>query len=245
MSIGAYRFRPSLLPTLAALALVPLFVTLGMWQLDRAEYKQALQNEYDVRIEQAPYRVTGQRVDPEAVRFRRVSAIGEYEPAREILVDNRVHQGQAGYHVVTPLRIQGSDMRVLVNRGWVPVGPDRQRRPITPAPAGVQEVVGIAAVPHADHFTLGEPDTADGWQTVWQNLDLARYASAVHFPVQAFVVLLDPQAEGGFVRDWARLDTGIATHKGYAFQWFSLAVAVVVVYILVNLEKRTGRAQGL
>jgi len=65
---------------------------------------------------------------------------------------------------------------------------------------------------------------------VWQQLDLARYTNAVGWPMQPIVVLLDPQGPGGYLREWSRLDVGVAVHQGYAFQWFALAAAVIVLY---------------
>jgi surfeit locus 1 family protein len=246
MPIPRYRFRPALLPTLAALVLLPLMLWMGYWQLDRAEQKRALQAEYDARIDATPVSLGRERWSAEDVRFRRVELKGYYETAHQILLDNRVHQGAVGYHVITPLHIAGSDMRVLVNRGWVPMGRDREHLPPIETPADEQKILGVTMVPSDHYFTLASPGPVTGpWQTVWQNMDMPRYAQAVPFPVQPVVVLLDATSSaGGFVREWARLDAGIATHQSYAFQWFSLAVAVLGVYLLVNTERATTRQDG-
>jgi surfeit locus 1 family protein len=248
MSLPKYRFRARLLPTLATLALLPLMLWLGFWQLDRAQQKLALQADYDARNATAPVSLGGQPWSAEDARFRRVAIKGYYDSAYQILLDNRVHKGAVGYHVITPLRITGSDLRVLVNRGWVPVGRDRQHLPSIETPAEEQTVMGVAIVPGEYHFTLADPGPVTGdWPTVWQNLDMQRYGQAVPFPVQPVILLLDAQSPAaGFVRDWARLDAGIATHKSYAFQWFSLAVALLGVYLLVNTRRmvKTGEEDG-
>jgi surfeit locus 1 family protein len=177
--------------------------------------------------------------DAETLRYRPVQVRGRYEPAYQILLDNRVHQGQAGYHVLTPLRIEGGSVRVLVNRGWVAVGPDRRQLPQLETPAETVEISGVATVPHGKEFRLGGASPAGpGWQPVWLYLDLREYAKQVPFPVQPGVILLDPQSHaGGFVRHWGRLDAGIQTHQGYALTWFSLAVALLAIYILVNVRR--------
>lgn len=234
--------RGTLVPTVVALVLIPLFVLLGYWQLERAQEKRLLQAEYDRRATQAPVRIGGEWQSAEEFQFYRVEATGRYDTEYQILLDNRVHRGVPGYHVLTPLRIRDSEMRVLVNRGWIPLGPDRQQLPPIDTPADVLTVRGTATVPH-EGFTLGElAPLARNTPTVWQQLDLERYAREVGFPVQPVVVLLDPQAPGGFVREWARLDAGIAVHQGYAFQWFALAVAALVGY--VALMRRYGRQAG-
>ncbi len=234
-----YRFRPSLIPTLATLLLLPLFVSLGLWQLDRAEQKRALQAEYDARSLDEPVLIGASVQSADDLRFYKVVAHGRYDTEYEILLDNRVHRGQSGYYVVTPLKLRDSEVRVLVNRGWVPLGESRARLPDIVTPRGEQEITGVATVPLERRFSLGGEARPGQWQVVWPYLDLARYADAVPFPIQPVVVLLDPaSAAGGFVREWARLDTGIATHQGYAFQWFTLALALVTIYLFLNLEKR-------
>ncbi len=235
-----FRFAPQLLPTLATLALLPLVVGLGFWQLDRAEHKTRLQAEYDARAH-GPVVAIGASPQPaEALRFYKVVAKGRYDNAHQILIDNRVHRGRVGYHVVTPLTIAGGDTRVLVNRGWVALGPDRERLPAIDTPPGVQEIVGVAMVPAERVFTLGDPAPASGaWEPLWQNMDIPRFKASVGYPLQPVVVLLDPNSPaGGFVREWSRLDAGIATHKAYAFQWFALAIALLTLYIVVNTRKR-------
>jgi surfeit locus 1 family protein len=239
LRIGRLQLRAGLWPTLAMLALLPVMIGLGMWQLDRAGQKLRLQAEYDSRQLEPEVRLVSVLENPDALRFRRVIARGHYEPEQQILIDNRVHQGQAGYHVLTPLRLEDSSVRVLVNRGWVPLGQDRAVLPLIETPRGMVEVRGLAAVPQTKGFHLGgAKPPGEGWQPVWQYLDLDVFRNNVAFPVQPIVILLDPDSSnGGFVRQWARLDAGIATHQGYAFQWFSLAAALAAIYILLNTRK--------
>lgn len=234
------RFAPRLVPTLVTLALLPVIVGLGFWQLDRATQKAELQAEYDARGQGAELRI-GMSLQPaEALRFYRVVAKGRYDDRHQLLIDNRVHQGRVGYHVITPLKIEGGETRVLVNRGWVALGPDREQLPVIETPSGVQEITGVAMVPVERVFTLGKPGPVSGeWERVWQTLDMVRFKAAVNYPLQPVVVLLDPKSSaGGFVRAWSRLDAGIATHKAYAFQWFALAIALLTLYLVVNTRKR-------
>lgn len=236
--LGRLRLRAGLWPTLATLALLPVLVGLGLWQLDRAGQKLRLQAEYDRRQLEPAVRLLSVLENPEALRFRRVVARGRYEPEHQILIDNRVHQGQVGYHVLTPLRLEDGAVRVLVNRGWVALGRDRSVLPNIEVAKGIVDVAGLAVLPQTKGFRLGGvKPPGDGWQPVWQYLDLDVFQASVAFPVQPIVILLDPDSTGGFVRRWARLDAGITTHQGYAFQWFSLAVALAAIYILLNTRK--------
>ncbi len=233
------RFRPRLWPTLATILLLPTFIALGIWQLHRAQEKAELQADYDRRSNGPELALDEHPRAVEDLRFHRVLASGYYEPEYQILLDNRVHEGTAGYYVVTPLRLRDSDLRVLVNRGWVPLGRDREHLPAVSPPSGLQQVSGIATVPIERRFTLGDVAESNGskWASVWQYLDLAQYAARVPFAIHPIVVLLDPASNaGGYVRDWGRLDAGIATHKGYAFQWFALALALITLYLFVNVK---------
>jgi surfeit locus 1 family protein len=233
------RFRPRLVPTVSFLIVLPTLIGLGVWQLHRAAEKRQLQDLYDARTEGPPIAVGGRIQAAEALRYRRVKFRGTYEPKYTVLIDNRVHEGHAGYHVVTPVRIAGTETRILVNRGWVPVGGDRSRLPDTTPPTGMQTFVGVATVPLKHVFRLSAPPPlGNTWQPVWQHLQIDRYAKAVPFSIQPVVVLLDPASPaGGYVRHWNRLNAGIAMHEGYAFQWFSMALALAALYLFVNFRR--------
>jgi surfeit locus 1 family protein len=236
--------RKILLPTLAALLLVPTFCALGFWQLDRAREKRALQAEYDRRATQTPVVLGAAPRSADALQFSRVQATGIYETDYQLLWDNRIHHGVAGYHVITPFHLAGGDTRVLVNRGWVPMGASRADLPAIDPPHGTVTIAGVAVVPRPE-FTLGALDALKRSRaTVWQQLDLARYADRVGWPMEPVVILLDPQSPGGFVCEWARLDVGAAVHQGYAFQWFMLAAVAVGVYVvmLVRALRRVSRS---
>jgi surfeit locus 1 family protein len=235
------RFRPHLWPTLAAAVLVPLFIAAGQWQWDKAQRKTSLQQQLDARSAEPPIQMPTTRVDAQSLLYRKIVAHGRYEPQKQILIDNRMLRGQAGYHVVTPLRIDGSEVRVLVNRGWVPALADHRQIPQIATPTGSIEVSGTAIVPGTRFFTLGADSTGvkSGWQNVWQNLDLARYAESVSFPIQPVVIQLDAESTaGGFVREWNRPDERLQTNLNYAIQWWSFAATTVVLWLVVNFRKQ-------
>lgn len=231
-----YAFRPRLWPTLATLALLPLLIGLGQWQLQRAATKAALQAELEARAAQAPLTMPTTPATAEALRFHRIIARGVFEPERQILLDNQVDQGVAGYHVLTPLHLAHSDLRLLVDRGWVPAGADRQRLPSVPTPGGEVRLEGLGVVPSPRYFALA-PEQRDS--RVWQNLDLGRYRERMGMALQPVLLQLDPQSPAGFRRDWPRPDLGRERHLAYAWQWFGLAVTLAVIWVATNLERRS------
>ena len=235
------RFQPRLWPTLAAALLVPLFIAAGQWQWNKATLKTSLQQQLDARGAEPAIQMPITRADPQSLLYHKVVAHGQYEPQKQILIDNRTLHGQAGYHVVTPLRLDGSELRVLVNRGWVPAFADHRQVPQIATPTGSVEVSGTATVPGTRFFTLGADSTSlkSSWQNVWQNLDLARYGESVSFPIQPVVIQLDPDnAAGGFVREWNRPDERLQTNLNYAIQWWSFAATTVVLWLVVNSRKQ-------
>lgn len=237
--MSARKFRPALVPTVAFLLVLPALIALGIWQLNRADEKAALQRQYDSRSSGPPVALGARVVDRQQMRFRKVKATGKYDFTRQFLLDNRVLDGVVGYHVITPLKIRNSSTLVLVNRGWVPGNPDRTILPKADGPVKEVTVTGIAVVPHDKVFQLAkEEKIGKDWPSVWQTLNMKRFQSAIPEGLQPVVVLLDPNSKaGGFERKWRRLDTGIAVHQGYAFQWFSLAVALVAIFFLLNFRK--------
>ena len=222
------------------LLLLSVFLGLGFWQLERAREKTGIRDSFLSRAEQSVVTVGTEPLDVEAMAYRRATAAGRFVPEFGILLDNKVYQGQAGFHVLTPLRPHDGTMLLLVNRGWMPWGVDRQQIPEIDVPEGPVEVSGRLARP-ARHAISFEADTGDAaYQPVWQNLDLARYSRMTGYPVHGLVLQAAPDGlVGGMVRDWPEYsDSWIQRHKGYAFQWFALAVTLLVIFIVVNIKRK-------
>jgi surfeit locus 1 family protein len=162
---------------------------------------------------------------------------GRFDTGHQFLLDNRVHREQAGYHVITPLHIEGSDMRVLVNRGWIPALASHSEQPRVVTPTGIVELHGVAVVPGSRFFTLGNEPAGSAWQGVWQNLDLARFASLVSWPVQPVVLQLAPEAPAGFAREWPRPDDRLERHLSYAYQWYGFAASAVLIWFALGWRR--------
>ena len=127
MRIGRFDFNPGLWPTLVTLALLSLLLGLGSWQLERAAWKQALIDTEKETASQSAQPLLDVIEAGGVLDFRPVLARGRYDLGRQLLVDNRIHQARAGYHVLTPLRLEGHGAVVLVNRGWLPMMASRNR----------------------------------------------------------------------------------------------------------------------
>ncbi len=120
-----------------------------------------------------------------AWRFRQIAATGEYDARRQILIDNKVHDGRVGFDVVTPLHL-ADGRAVLVDRGWIAGGPTRARLPQAPPPEGTITLRGRIDIPARDYFELGDRKAPAG--PIWEHLDPARFAQASGIPVLPIVV---------------------------------------------------------
>ena len=235
LRLGRWQFAPTLWPTLAALFFFVLTLYLGNWQSGRADSKRALQARYDTAVEEGPIHVGGALLDRDSVLYRKLEVEGVFDDSHTILLDNRVYQGVAGYHVLTPLRVEGGAAAILVNRGWVAAGPARERVPNPPVPQGTVKLEGMAVDPRTRYVELASTVTQG---QVWQNLDVARYAETSGLTLQPVLLLQTSAAADGLRRDWPRPDTGVATHVGYAFQWYSLATTLAVLWLVMNVKRR-------
>jgi surfeit locus 1 family protein len=234
---GSLRFAFS--PWLALLALAGTVATvlLGNWQTRRAEEKLAVQRRLDTRAQGPVLSLTSAPVNAADYAHSRVSVRGEFVPQHTVFVDNRVLRGQPGYHVVTPLRIKGGDMHVLINRGWIAVGATRNQLPQVPAPAGELLLEGVAVVPPERVYELAA-DTGTG--PLVQHLYPARIAERSGLRLQPIVLQQTSDTADGLVRIWERPDSGANTNRAYALQWYALAVLIVVLYVTLNLRRMNG-----
>lgn len=211
-----------------------LFIHLGQWQQGKAERKQTAQAALDAQRSHGRISLPATLIqDAESLRYAPVTVRGEFDPTHQILVDNRVHNEVAGYHVLTPLRIVGTDVRVLINRGWIPAPANHSEVPQVETPRGEVEVTGTAVIPGTRFFELQPPAASNGWATVWQNLSLERFRNAVSWPLQPLVIEVDASAENnafGFVRDWPRPDDRWEKHMSYALQWYGFAISAVLIW---------------
>ena len=225
--------RRELIVLVAALAGVALTGRLGLWQLDRAAEKTALQTALDTRaglpVLDAP-RLAREPAAAEGQHFRRVEVAGRWVASRTVFLDNRPMDGKAGFIVVTPLLLDDGKA-VLVQRGWLPRDfIDRTVLPRVQTPAERVAVEGTVAprLPRLFEFSAA----ASG--PIRQNLDIASFAreSGLDLLPVAIVQRDGPgSAADGLVRRWPAPATDVQKHHGYAFQWFALAAVIIVLYV--------------
>ncbi|MEN9416553.1 MAG: hypothetical protein RI988_173, partial [Pseudomonadota bacterium] len=231
----------SVVTLVAAVLVAGLTARLGVWQLDRAATKQALQASLDSRRDAPPVRqaeLAREAIQAAAQHHRRTEVEGQWRGAQTVWLDNRQMQGRPGFYVVTPL-VLDDGTAVLVQRGWQPRdAAERTRVTPPPTPPGTVRVSGRIAPPPSRLFEFEA--AASG--PIRQNLDLEGYARETGLALRPLSVQqLDPpghspgQPSDGLLRDWPQPATGVAKHHGYAFQWFALSALTVALYVWFQL----------
>jgi surfeit locus 1 family protein len=234
------RFRPRPLPTVATVAAIALFVAAGQWQQRRMEQKEALRMQIDAASAAPPVALPRGAVDWATWRYRPVIVPGSFDAARQILIDNKVEGGRAGYHVVTPLIVEDG-RAVLVDRGWIPAGPTRAQIPAAAPPSGMVTLHGRVNVPTPKYIELG-PSAPEG--VVWQNLDPARVSQATGVALLPIVVeqTAPMSSADNLVRAWPAPDFGVEQHRIYMVQWYLFAALAAGLWLFFNLRRPTAAA---
>ena len=243
LQIGAYRFAPSLWPSVAFVLIFPVLLGLGFWQTERAGAKQELVEQRAASEVVAPLTLDGRTRLGDEDRYRPAEVRGHYLEEQQWLLDNRLYRGQAGYHVFTPFLIEGEEHpALLVNRGWVAVGASREFLPLLPVPEGGVSLTGRLDSPASVGLVVGEvPLESVENKVLVQSLDIAALGAARGLDLLHYALVIDEGQPGGLQYDWSPIpEMGPEKHLGYAVQWFGLAVALLIIYVGVNTRRDGG-----
>jgi surfeit locus 1 family protein len=239
LNLGQLRIRINLLVALCALVTVAGLARLGIWQLSRAADKladqEAVQLEYQVkavRLEAIPDAQL-QAAD-DSLQHRHVQITGTYENDHSLLLIAQFYDGQLGYSVVTPLRLQSNGKLVLVNRGWITALVQPGGKP------GIQPYNGPVTVTGQIHLTQPRPQAyaeqldSSNWPIRMRYLDFRTINEQLKEPVYPVEVRLAEDQAGGLIRHWPAVHININQNLSYALQWFALALLVSLVSLLAS-----------
>ncbi len=220
---------------LILLSLAIIFAGLGNWQLQRKAEKQQLLEQFEqareMPLEQAVKESTG---------FARVRLLGHYETGWQLLLDNKIWQGQPGVHVLSLFHSR-QGIPVLVDRGWVAMNPDRRTLPQVPTPAEELVISGLLSLPPEGGVQLGQEDSIHELRgpVLVTYLDVETVAQVAGLDIAPQILKLDANDPSGFEdRDWQPAVILPAQHQAYAFQWFALSLASVVLIFTMAIQLR-------
>ncbi|MDC1288232.1 SURF1 family protein, partial [Gammaproteobacteria bacterium] len=239
MIIAGRRFKPSWRALALTAVGMSLFIALGLWQLERAIFKETLESKFQQRLSE-PYQAL-KALEDEDIEYRKLWLEGRYDNTRNLLVDNQLHLGRAGYYVLTPLLLKDSDQVVLVNRGWSPWGESRNEVEPIATPVSGEGIAGIAYFPSEPAVQMGAVTVSDSWpQVAYQlipHIDVDALQETFSGRLQPWVLWLAPEQQGHYVRDWKPVWMRPEKSRAYATQWFAFALVALVLFVIMNLRK--------
>jgi len=237
VNIGKYQFNPGILPSVLTFCLLYVMISMGLWQLDRAAFKQDKQQKIEQRRNLTPVSIEELPTQTEAAVFYPVRIRGHFDREHQFLLDNRVYNQAPGYHVYTPL-IMSDGRAILVNRGWVAQGRTRQDLPELPAPDDLVEFTGLMDKPPAKGVILMDhANDSQQWPRVLQYIDMQELSELTGYKLYPMIVWMNDDTDYGFNYQLPVMSLNSAKNTGYAFQWFSMSIALTIIYIVVNTKR--------
>ena len=239
LDIGKYRFSPGLIMTVLTFSLAYIMLSLGQWQLSRAQYKDNLQqkiaerqNKPAIDYKQLPYEESERLYLP-------VRLVGLYDREHSILFDNRVVDSVVGYDVFTPFKLVDGTT-IVINRGFIAQGISRQVLPEFDTPDEKVVIEGLMEkVPSKGLILSDNVHQSNQWPTVMQYIEIDELETKLNTRLMSMVVRLAENGPGGLKYHQPVVNLNSAKNKGYAFQWFAMMSAVLSLYFVVNTKKRT------
>lgn len=245
-SLGPLTIRGDLRAVLAGVVLMVLLLNLGSWQLGRAAEKSALQDRWEVRAALPPVSPASLIPEsPEARADRQVQWQGEFTPDQYLLLDNRLHRGRPGYHVIA--LVTAGESLVPVNLGWIAGDPARQTLPTPVLPEGAVSLSGRIYVPSGKPLMMQKPTApvalpAPVQTLYWDNWQ-QELAALAGRPLLPFEVRINPGSPLALTAEWPVVNQSSSQHIGYAVQWFAMAGVLVLIGVwrLTNVVELLGR----
>ena len=216
--------RAQILITLILLACCALFASLGYWQMTRADGKRGIEEQLAASYASAPSELGAQ-----AAPFSRIRAHGQFNPQFQFLIENRVHSGQPGYEVIQAFDT-ANGLRLLVDRGWTGANTGIAR-----PPSEEVEVIGLLLPDFGVGVTFEAELTKKpikAWPAHLQTLDLETMTRMSDANIPHMLKLRNGEPGALSVQAF-ELPMGSARHTAYAVQWFGLALAALIIWIVL------------
>ena len=245
MQIGNKIFKPTLVPTIVFLLVLPVLLRLGFWQLDRAEEKRGLITLFKQQNELGPLLIKDTIEFDGKLNYRTAKVTGKYNLEKQIFIDNKIHHGKTGVYVMTPFKLDNSEYSVLVNRGWVPMAIDRLSLPKIKTPTQTLVLNGKIKISTKKPFTVGDQiQSNQGWPALMQWINITEVEKKSGLKLLPYIFLLGEEEKSGYVRNWKPVVMQPEKSTSYAVQWFALALALTIIYIVVNLKNESELEDG-
>jgi len=229
------RFR-FFIPAALILATLSLLISLGFWQLDRADEKRAIEDQI-ASANSGDVEIVASTEFLKEKEYYHVRLQGSYIDDKQFIYDNQIVDQISGYYVLTPLVLKGDSKAVLINRGFIPWNGRRDKLADIDISEKLTEVKVQISKP-VKRMELEASEIAGEFPVLIQALDLDDMSTIAALDFINVVGLLSPESENGFVRQWEPYTGSIERHIGYAIQWFLMALVLAFIGIRLALKQR-------
>ena len=226
------KFKPGARITIFFVFFAILFFSLGVWQIERGQSKAGILNEFNDNLKKTP-----SNLDVSSKKWDRVFVKGTWVNSKQILIDNIINRGIAGYKVITPLNIEGSDKTILVDRGWIKQNKYREVLPDISIEEKNETVSGILELPELGLVLSNDLVTSE-WPKISQSKNFEILAEQFDMNLFPMILLADPINQKSL--EYIKITPTNMTptkHYGYSAQWFLMFLVLCVMYIWYGLNK--------
>ena len=238
-----YIFKFKFFPALIFAITFCGFIVLGFWQIDRADQKNALNSNYTDRQQEATIVLDKNNIMDEksSLLWRKVEFEGSFLNKQNIILDNQIFNQIAGFNIITPFKIKGSNSIVLVNRGWHPNLKNREMLPVITEIKGERSLLGYVAGFPVSGIKLGKNniETLNSQIFRFQRLDTLELNYFLSANVMPYMIYLDPIIDKEFYENFKLPAPDSQKNYGYAFQWFAFAITLLIIFIRLSMTRKT------
>ena len=226
------KFKPGVRITIFFIIFAVLFFSLGIWQIERGQAKTQIMSEFENKLTKDPI-----YLNAESKKWDRVSVSGKWENKKQLLIDNVIHQGIAGYKVLTPLRIDETNKLILVDRGWIKQNKFRDQLPDIQIPDDFESVSGTLEQPELG-LVLSDELISNNWPKISQTKNVEVISKAYTEEIFPMILLADPLLKNSL--EYIKITPTNMTpikHYGYSSQWFLMFIVLCFMYIWYGLSR--------
>ncbi len=220
------KFNPGIKITIFFVSFAILFFYLGVWQIERGNAKILILNEFEDNIKKEP-----KYISKESKKWDRVFVKGKWDDSKQILIDNIINNGIAGYKVLTPLRINETNQLILVDRGWIKRNKYREIIPNIELIETNENVTGILESPELG-LVLSDNLVSESWPKVSQTKNLEIISKEYDETIYPMILLADPLLKNSL--EYIKITPTNMTpikHYGYSAQWFLMFIVLCSMYV--------------
>lgn len=225
-----------ILPSILITATFAFLVSLGFWQLERADEKRGI----EASIKQAntgSVELIKKEEGLQSKEYYEVRLQGKYLSDKQFIYDNQIVDQVSGYYVLTPYALEGQSKAILINRGFIPWNGRRDKLADIVIGQETREIKVQISKP-IKRMELKPSEVGIQFPALIQSIDLQDMADRAKVDFSSVIGLLDASASNGFIRKWEPYTGSIEKHIGYAVQWFLMALVLAIIGIRIAIKQR-------